>query len=594
MEEKHHSRSKAGKSFWKLNPHLPGIIVTAVFTLAAVWAFLSIERMKILPTQFLIALGVLFGLLAVLVGLLSWNIGKKARFVSSLVMTVLISALFLTGSTILGKVHKAITDIIVNDKETVSVAVYVNTDDAAQTLNDIRSYEIGYSSAEGKEARQAAEQLNAKLGTTLSIKEYDGAPFLLFDALRNHELGAILVSQELVEGFSDIEGFENLTTELRSLDSFKVAKAETDPMTDGSEPAISSGDVYTEPNPASSEEPSEDVSTEKKTAEYHSLVPKPGERSTDQAEDITEPTTEEPTTPVPTTKAPTTSAPTTKWVAPSTKTPTTQAPTTSAPAPAQTGTIRATGNSFIIYISGIDSRSGPKARSLSDVNILAVVNPNKRQILLINTPRDYYVYTTVSGWAKDKLTHAGMYGVECSKGTMSKLYDVQIDYYFRVDCGGFVKIIDALGGVDVYSSQAFSSRGYSFTVGTNHMNGNKALAFVRERKAFYSGDIQRGQNQMQLIKAVLNKLTSTAVLSNFNGLVSSLSSAFATTMPYEKMASLVQNQLSYGGSWSVETYSVTGSAGYQKPYSLSTVTYVMYPNDSTINTAKNKMRDVLN
>ena len=99
---------------------------------------------------------------------------------------------------------------------------------------------------------------------------------------------------------------------------------------------------------------------------------------------------------------------------------------------------------------------------------------------------------------------------------------------------------------------------------------------------------------MQIIKGVINKLTSTAVLSNFSGLVSSLSSAFATTMPYEKMASLVQSQLSNGGSWSVDTYTVTGSAGYQKPYSLNTVVYVMYPDNSTIEAAKAKMRDVLN
>ena len=170
-----------------------------------------------------------------------------------------------------------------------------------------------------------------------------------------------------------------------------------------------------------------------------------------------------------------------------------------------------TSKPFVIYCSGIDSRivGNLTGKSNSDVNILAVVHPKSRQILLINTPRDYYVPLHMNG-QYDKLTHAGNYGIEESIGTLSDLYDVDIAYYVRVNFTGLIKVVDALGGVDVESPRAFtttvmdipaagggfSQRSFSFPAGQVHLDGQSALAFSRERDAFFNGDIQRGLNQM--------------------------------------------------------------------------------------------------
>ena len=170
---------------------------------------------------------------------------------------------------------------------------------------------------------------------------------------------------------------------------------------------------------------------------------------------------------------------------------------------------------FTVYISGIDSRSGMQAKSRSDVNIIAVINTNTRQVVLVSTPRDFFVPLSISNGQLDKLTHAGIYGIEVSMDTLEMLYDFEMDYYFKVSFTGFEQIIDSLGGVTVYSEYSFSSvEGDRFKEGENFLNGSQALAFARERKAFSAGDRQRGRNQMAVIKGVIDKLTSVEVLKN--------------------------------------------------------------------------------
>lgn len=139
---------------------------------------------------------------------------------------------------------------------------------------------------------------------------------------------------------------------------------------------------------------------------------------------------------------------------------------------------------FTVFISGIDNRGALIAKSRSDVNILASINTATKQVVLISTPRDYYVPLSISNGAKDKLTHAGIYGINVCMDTMAMLYNVNVDYYFRVNFGGFEDIIDALGGVTVDSEVAFSTDNYSFQQGPNNVNGKQALEFVRERHAF--------------------------------------------------------------------------------------------------------------
>lgn len=249
---------------------------------------------------------------------------------------------------------------------------------------------------------------------------------------------------------------------------------------------------------------------------------------------------------------------------------------------------------FTMYISGIDNRGGLIAKSRSDVNILATVNVDTRQVLLVSTPRDYYVPLPISNGQCDKLTHAGIYGVDVSIGTLEMLYGIDIDYYFRVNFSGFEKIIDALGGVTVNSDYDFSADGYYFQKGENHVNGSQALAFARERKSFKEGDRQRGRNQMAVIKAVINKAMSPAILSGYADIMESVAGSFETSMPYDLIAELVRDMLEKGGSWNIVSYSVNGSGDSRRPYSMSTNAYVMIPDQETVDTAIEKINQVMN
>lgn len=249
---------------------------------------------------------------------------------------------------------------------------------------------------------------------------------------------------------------------------------------------------------------------------------------------------------------------------------------------------------FAVYISGIDNRGDLIEKSRSDVNIIAVVNPETHQILLLTTPRDYYVplkfpeYTT----SRDKLTHAGIYGVQVSMDTLGLLYDLDFDYYFRVNFGGFVDIVEAMGGVTVDVEKEFSTTEYTFPAGPNELNGYKALSFVRNR--FGIGDQQRGRNQMAFIKGVINKAVSTDMLLNFNSILSSVEGSFETSMPYDVISALVRDQLETGASWNVVMYAATGTGNSAIPYSMNIEVYVMDPDEDSVQTAKDLIQQVYN
>lgn len=255
-------------------------------------------------------------------------------------------------------------------------------------------------------------------------------------------------------------------------------------------------------------------------------------------------------------------------------------------------------DAFLLYISGIDTFGNIENTSRSDVNILAAVNTKTKHIQLINTPRDTYVYLPNSGDMKDKLTHAGIYGVDNSIATLSKLYGKEINHYLRMNFSGFEEIIDAIGGIDVYSDTDFTvtGGGYTFHEGMNHMSGIEALAFARERKAFAEGDHMRGKHQMDVITATLSKLTSSReFLTNYGTILSSMSGSFQTSMPQETVYKLIGDQLSSSTGWKVDNYAISGSGTFANTFSMpGTSLYVMIPNDSDIETAKQKIDAVLN
>lgn len=251
---------------------------------------------------------------------------------------------------------------------------------------------------------------------------------------------------------------------------------------------------------------------------------------------------------------------------------------------------------FNVYISGIDVDGPITTNSRSDVNIIMTVNPNTKKILLTTTPRDYYVQIPdISGEQRDKLTHAGIYGVDASMRTLEQLYGIDISYYARVNFSSLVKIVDTLGGVDVDSDFEFTAGGYQFKKGMNHLDGKQALAFSRERYSFEDGDNQRGKDQEKVLTAILNKAMSPAILSNASALIADVSDSVQTNMTQEEMAKFIKMQLNDGASWTIESQAASGTGDTQACYSSGDQPlYVMWPDEAVVQSISAKMNEILN
>ncbi len=253
-----------------------------------------------------------------------------------------------------------------------------------------------------------------------------------------------------------------------------------------------------------------------------------------------------------------------------------------------------TKDTFTMYISGIDTYGSISTKSRSDVNIIATVNTALKQVLLTTTPRDYYVMIPVSGGQMDKLTHAGIYGVDVSMGALENLYDITIDYYVRINFTTLIKMVDELGGITVDSEYAFTSGKYSFIKGENTLNGKEALTFARERYSFAKGDNQRGENQLQVIKAMINKATAYSVIQNLGGIIDTISKNLETNMTRDEIIGLLKMQLNDKASWDVIVNSVKGIGDMKKTYSGGNQElYVMNPDMETVRQAKEKMQQVM-
>lgn len=251
---------------------------------------------------------------------------------------------------------------------------------------------------------------------------------------------------------------------------------------------------------------------------------------------------------------------------------------------------------FVVYISGSDTRSKLLRVSRSDVNILAVVNPSTKQILLVNTPRDFYVPNPAGKGALDKLTHCGNYGATCSVEALAGFYETEIAYYGQINFVGFEKLIDAIDGITVVADHSFTGLSkYYFQKGENTLDGAQALAFARERYNVSGGDRGRGNNQMKVIKAVIDKMTSSKTLiANYSEILKSLEGMFVTNFTPEEIGDLVKLQMEDMTPWTVNSFAVTGTGGYAETYSWKgQELYVMYPDEKTVNHAKTLITRVL-
>ena len=254
---------------------------------------------------------------------------------------------------------------------------------------------------------------------------------------------------------------------------------------------------------------------------------------------------------------------------------------------------------FNIYISGIDTYGSISTVSRSDVNIIMTVNMNTHKILLTTTPRDAYVKIPGGGADQyDKLTHAGIYGVETSEKTLENLYGIKIDYYARINFTSFLKLIDQLGGVTVHNDQAFTSLHgkFDFPVGDIQMNSEQALGFVRERYSLDGGDNDRGKNQEKVISAIVNKLASLNSVSNFTSIVNNLQDSVQTNMSLDTINALANTQLDSGSKFTVTSQAVTGtgSTGQLTSYAMpNSSLYMMKLDDSSVESASQAIKNLM-
>ncbi|HFI0640705.1 TPA: LCP family protein [Streptococcus suis] len=262
----------------------------------------------------------------------------------------------------------------------------------------------------------------------------------------------------------------------------------------------------------------------------------------------------------------------------------------------ETATEQVSGDSFNIYISGIDTYGPISSVSRSDVNIIMTVNRATHKILLTTTPRDSYVAIADGGQNQyDKLTHAGIYGVNASVRTLENLYGIDISNYIRLNFTSFLQLIDLVGGIDVENTQEFTSGGYNFPVGTVHLDAEQALIFVRERYSLANGDNDRGKNQEKVIAALIKKLSSPENLRNYQAILTGLEGSIQTDLSLETIMGLVNTQLESGTQFTVESQALTGTgrsdlSSYAMPGSQL---YMMEINQDSLEQAKAAIQSVL-
>ena len=256
------------------------------------------------------------------------------------------------------------------------------------------------------------------------------------------------------------------------------------------------------------------------------------------------------------------------------------------------------GDTFNVYVSGIDTFGEVESVSRSDVNIIMTINKKTGKILLTTTPRDSYVPIADDGDNEyDKLTHAGLYGVESSIHTLENLYGIKLDYYARLNFTSFLKLIDLVGGVDVYNDQTFISEygGYSFEPGIVHLDADKALGFVRERYNLLEGDNDRGKNQEKVIAAIVKKITTKDTLKNYREVIKELSESIQTNMPIETVMGLANEQLSSNRDYNISSQALSGIGSLGLPsYAMPGANlYMMQIDEQSLKQVKNNIKEVL-
>nr|MCR4581541.1 LCP family protein [Bacilli bacterium] len=259
---------------------------------------------------------------------------------------------------------------------------------------------------------------------------------------------------------------------------------------------------------------------------------------------------------------------------------------------------------FVVYVSGIDTMGRISSNARSDVNILLAVNPNDKKVAIVSTPRDYYL-TLPSKNKKDKLTHAGIYGINESVKALSSLYGVNVDYYVRINFSSFIDIIDTIGGIEVDVEKDFCESNELRSLeqkdliclkkGVQNLNGKQALAYARNRHAFANGDIARGNHQMEIIKGIINKVNSKEILSNYNKLIDSMKGKMLTNMNIDDIYKIAKKELKDNGQYEINSYTpkISDMNKLADCYSIGDYAYVLEGDEDSVKDISDKLKEVL-
>lgn len=561
------SSTKKNKKIKEQRIFVYGCILAAAILIMGIVTFVMAARIQVIPLKFL-ALGSLIFLIPLAV--VAFNTFTVKGYSGPIISTI-ISVAMLALTIVLCKNMSLTMDTLQQSMdvhtETMTVSLYVDIDDPAQTFNDTVGYTFGIlSELDRKNTDTVINNINSTLGTTINVKEYADITSLA-DAMMAGEVNAMLVNEGYIFILQDWNNMIAEATMDESISSDEIAGLSTTDYTafvdrlrklteysieievEGPAPGqTGNSSSATGDGTNSNQDGSGELGLDSNVSPDPDAVQDDG-------------------------------IPAVQYVAPPVN---------------YSYNYKDTG-SFIIYISGQDSWGGVYSSSRSDVNILAVVNMNTHKMLLVSTPRDYYVPLSVSNGARDKLTHAGIYGVSCSRDTLEMLYGYDVPYFVKLNFSGFQQIIDALGGIEVWSDYDFTVEGVRhYTPGINYLNGIDALAFARERYALPGGDNARGRNQMNVIISTINKMSSSAMLTNYSRVLASTNGAYITDMPYEVVASLISDQLGSGSGWDIRSYAVYGSGAFESTYSAGAQKlYVMYPNMESVAEAKRLIQATL-
>ena len=260
-----------------------------------------------------------------------------------------------------------------------------------------------------------------------------------------------------------------------------------------------------------------------------------------------------------------------------------------------------TSKPFNVLISGSDTRGGFDENGRSDVIMVATINPKTSTILLTSVPRDFYVTTACDAadgcmqGALDKITHTGIHGTNTTKRTVEQLLGIEINYTFKVGFDTVTDLVDALGGVDVYVEPGYAVTTSTFSVheGVNHLDGQHALAYARERYSYTEGDRQRTKNQQQVLMGIVNEATKPSVITKYASIMDAMANTFSTTMSNEEISDLIKYQINNNPKWKMEQYMVDGTGDTLMCAELGDAASVMVPNQSTVKMAKDKINAVL-